>query len=736
MGRKSREKRLRRQASPTPAQDLFADIPHDRMGDFLVPRQDTTPDARQAAVERLRQEGSAISSQIITQVSELQTLLMSAPPLEVLAALALEVFAVDREKFRSALSDWPWLFVEYPTWLYLTTLSTEWDLCGVFTRKTVDEVIACEDTLMALLQRKAQADLLLTGQEPSVQDELLTQAREQALFIRQPLHHHQMHEQQLKLFAEASEALHRRVGFGIEDAWDFYLGLGKWVSRRLGEAEERRKMRGKSLRALVDALYGTARDLFTVTPGQLAEVSGHPEDKARDFLRFFSLNPGQAPGKNQLPNLYEPLELAPLVRLGEDRWFVHLLPKLPLAFKPALEKALKAEPRAWNAYEKARGRYLEERSLELVARCSPDSKVWRSLEYDFDEGEGLGMQRFEMDGMIQVDTVLFLVEAKAGSLRWAARRGAPSAMDDLDALVGDAYQQTLRALRFIRSQPRVRFNSYGGDVVELESKRFTRVILLTTTLDDLSAYVLRSRDLIDLGVLEGTPLPWAVAVHDLEVMTDHAEGMGQLVHYIERRQAIGSLSLMVSSESDLFMGYLKNGLRLEGAGNAEVFIPDMSEPIDDYYAHRNGLRRAHALGPRWCLDGPLVQLVQACELAKAPGFIEAICSLLNLSHRQREQFMYEVAARHRSAFKQGFSAFAYIAGETVFAFACGKEVSREILMDYTRATKQVTRRERAVGIMQRVGKHQQVEIVLEFGPCLEGSERQAEAEEVMKRYTV
>jgi hypothetical protein len=374
--------------------------------------------------------------------------------------------------------------------------------------------------------------------------------------------------------------------------------------------------------------------------------------------------------------------------------------------------------------------------LELVSRRHSESTAWSSLGYEFDEETGKGKQRFELDGLLIVDTVLFLVEAKAGAVRLAARRGAPSAMEDLESLVSDAYQQAIRAFRFIKSHSSVQFVLKDGTRVNIVSEQFTRIILLTTTLDDLSAYVTRLSDLVKLGVLPEGPLPWAVAIHDLEVMTELVDGMGQLIHYIERRHATSSIQLMASSEIDLFSGYLLNGLRIEGTGDATVLIPNLSQAIDDHYAHRSGLRRAHAAKPQWRLAGPLLDLVQHLESGKPRGFIEAICALLELGPGERTQFMHEVGARHRSAARNGFSAFTYIAGNQVFAFASGGELSREIITEYTRAAKQVTRRERAIGIMQVVGRPDLLEVVIELSPWQEEPQRQAIAQEIMRRYTV
>ncbi|WP_225412450.1 hypothetical protein [Stigmatella hybrida] len=738
MGRNSRTKKSRRQATLTPGQELFKNVPHERKGDFLVPKQAFSPAAHQAAKEKFRQRAPLLQDLMKAKSAKLRTLLMPAPPLDLLAALSLEVFLVDMIQLRPALSGLPWVFVEYPTWIYLTSASTMWAQKGNLTRETIDSVLACEDELIGLLFEKTlAASLLKDDDEFSIQDEFLAHVRHQELLIRQPLHLHQLYEQHLMLFNAIQDPLRTMTGFDIHSAWSLYTGLTKLLSHRLALLQSSLPKKDDSLRVTINASLGKIRQLYEVTPTQLAEASRHSEDESRAFLNFFGLGLVQSPTGDNLPNIHEPLELSPLLNLGEDIWFIHLAPKLPLAFKPAFEKLLKkTDPRTWRTYERARGRYLEARTLELVSRRSPKAKAWSSLEYDFDEGLGKGTQRFELDGLLAIDTVLFLVEAKAGAVRLAARRGAPSAMDDLDSLVSEAYQQATRALQFIRSQPNAQFNLKNGTRINITKEQFTRVVLLTTTLDDLSAHVTRLGDLVKLGVLPQGPLPWAVALHDLEVMTELVDGMGQLIHYIERRHASTSVQLMASSEIELFSGYLMGGLRFEGTGDATVLVPILSQAIDDYYAHRSGLKKAHTARPQWGLAGPLLRLIQHLESGQPQGFIEAICALLELGPGERAQFMHEVGIRHRSAAKNGFSAFTYIKDNLVFAFASGRELSREILTEYTRSVKHVTRRERAIGIMQALDRPALIEVVLEFGAWKEDPQRQVTSMEVMRRYTV
>lgn len=735
MGRKSREKQLRKQQAPpkpSPGQELFADVPHERQGHFLVPLSEGPPGAPQAEATRQRPPPSLLPGLIREGAEVLGRLLSGAPSRDLLAALALEVFAADVETHAPALSGRPWIFAEFPTWFYLTSPSTNWESQEKLTQPQFREVLGSLESLVGFVEERSFHEQLL----PDRKARILARARLHQLLVRQPAQLHQIRAQHAVLFGAVREPLLRLAGFDIEEAWLFFQALQRLTSRRFLARMEGRAT--EPWRATVEAHQLAAGDVFLVTPAQMAEVSGRPEAAAIAFLKLFSLEKRQAPMGEGLPipMLYEALELAPLVDLGDGTWFVHLAPKLPMAFKPRLEKLLKTEDRPWKSYQRARAGYLEARSLELVSRLSPAVKSWSALEYEFDEGQGLGLQRFELDGLLVADTVLFLVEAKAGALRWAARRGAPSAMDDLEALVSDAHQQALRALKFIESAPQVRFLPKRGSPVDLSRENFTRVVLLTSTLDDLTAYVTRLRDLVEARVLQDGPLPWAVALHDLEVITELSEGVWQLVHYIERRNETESLELFAGDEIDLFAGYLAGGLRFEGAGDALVMVPDMSGGINDFYAHQTGLRRAPAGMPHQCMPVPFRQLIQALESSAPRGYIEAICALLEISPEGREPFMAEVGRRHSHAARRGFSAFFEIAGRQVIAFISSRSPSRDLLKKYTHAVKYMTRQERAVGIMQATGRPGVIDVVVELGTWREEPEMQSAAEETLRRLTV
>src|SRR6266581_4587465 len=93
--------------------------------------------------------------------------------------------------------------------------------------------------------------------------------------------------------------------------------------------------------------------------------------------------------------------------------------------------------------------YVEKKALEYLRDTLRPDQAYQSLKYWVtEEGEH---KEAELDGLLVIDSALFLVEAKAGSITQPARRGAAASLQtDLQKLVGDSYSQALRARNISR----------------------------------------------------------------------------------------------------------------------------------------------------------------------------------------------------------------------------------------------------------------------------------------------
>src|SRR5664280_1824968 len=97
----------------------------------------------------------------------------------------------------------------------------------------------------------------------------------------------------------------------------------------------------------------------SVTPDALAEEAGTDEPTARAFLDAFALEFGSLSAAGTLrPGAYGAQLRAPLIRVGDGRYFAHLIAHLWWALRPRIEFALGTDPALKRRYERVRSRYL------------------------------------------------------------------------------------------------------------------------------------------------------------------------------------------------------------------------------------------------------------------------------------------------------------------------------------------------------------------------------------------
>jgi hypothetical protein len=100
------------------------------------------------------------------------------------------------------------------------------------------------------------------------------------------------------------------------------------------------------------------------------------------------------------------------------------------AIRERVEQVLQAHQGAWDAYSKHRGQYLEDAAAELVAAHLPGCTSHLGLEYfvpatDAQTEPAQYTKLVEGDGLLVVDDVAIVIEAKAVALRAQFRTGDP-----------------------------------------------------------------------------------------------------------------------------------------------------------------------------------------------------------------------------------------------------------------------------------------------------------------------
>jgi hypothetical protein len=749
MGRKSRMKRERRRAreqavTPDEVFEPFPGVLVRRKGRFSEIAVRRTPEEHRALVEHIRSTRPKLIAELDETVARLRSLMTRLPIQEFLSNLAMRIMAHDPETYKETDGRESMVLLEYATWLYVIGNQcslTAIDMRGFELFNQVRELLQASIEQVQLVWATQHVE---AGRDsPTALDHIIFRTRCENLNVRASDYRPHLAETLRSLFDGFSikldsgetvpsveeilwchraasklvndrlnSLLHEQIAL-VEKADAVLTGRSAGAdaqeeARFLAELAQKHSEDRKEAREFMSRICSSwsafrAADVFRISITDLAMVSGCSAATARAFLELFAIEPGEDSGSNLRPNRIDAISEQPLLRVGSDTFLAHLLVLIPWAIRPRLEGLLRMEQRLWKAYEKRRSRYLEDECTKLLASVNGSSRAFSRLAYSFAEGGGPAEQ-FELDGLVLLDRALFIVEAKSGNMRQAGRRGAPSVLEDLEALVAHPHEQALRALRYVNSAESVMFRLEDpSQVIEIRAGDFSRIFLVTPTLDHLEAFATHLSNLKELGMLGQGTLPWSVYLNDLRIIVDCVEGAGQLVHYLTRRARVEELSVEAHDELDWFGHYLFEGLYFEEiARTACLTLGSFTTIFDDYYLYVEGVRQTITKKPRQEMPDVMRELIATLERATPAGFVLAICALLDGNVSARKEFANCVLDRRAQAIRHGFSAQRMTFEHTVVAYIASGGVSQQMCDEYTAAAKYRAQTRGAVGIMQSI----------------------------------
>ncbi len=290
------------------------------------------------------------------------------------------------------------------------------------------------------------------------------------------------------------------------------------------------------------------------------------------------------------------------LRPVKDLSYWSLRPAIEVLLNPDNAGAVNHSQTLWARYDAIRADYVEKKAIEYLSNALHPGRSYRSLKYWVTEhGQ---RKEAELDGLLVIDSALFLVEAKAGSVTQPARRGASASLKtDLQKLVGDAYSQALRAKKYIQETDQPTFSLSDGSTVQVPQERIARIFLVSVTLDALDAFATNISQFQDFGFFEESDFPWVVSLTDLRVISELVEFPSQFVHYLIRRLRINEHGrAQTYDELDWFGTYLQNGLYFEDMLDEQdapdmIYVQPATTHFDDYYFYLTGQRKTPVSKP-------------------------------------------------------------------------------------------------------------------------------------------
>lgn len=298
-------------------------------------------------------------------------------------------------------------------------------------------------------------------------------------------------------------------------------------------------------------------------------------------------------------------------------------------------------------YEPARNKYLESTALTYLANALPGSSYYGNLYYTVNE-DGTE-KRCELDGLLQYDNTVILIEAKAGTLSAPARRGSISRLrKDVSKLIETPFDQCLRAHSYIKeNNPSVFYDVKGNEVYRVNHSRITNIYLVTVTLDSLGSISGDLNTVRRIGLATGNEWFWSVGIHDLRIIAELSEFPSQLLHYLQRRIGINTHSTIKSiDEVDLFGVYLAEGLYFEDSELQEMSMVSFNgytDNIDEYYYRIEAGQQAPK--PRQDIPESFRDLILRVEATGKIGFTEVTLALLDMDGVSRYEFSRQLDER-------------------------------------------------------------------------------------------
>jgi hypothetical protein len=305
---------------------------------------------------------------------------------------------------------------------------------------------------------------------------------------------------------------------------------------------------------------------------------------------------------------------------GNDLW----------ALRGVFEEALKGD----QGYLRHRGRWLEERAVEILVEALAPDGVHRGVTYAITAESGES-QDGEIDGLLRIGDVALLVEAKAATLRPGARRGGEALLKHLRETLTRAAEQSRRATRALETGVSLYTD---GKPLELGDE-IREVHAITVTLDDLSSVAPMLWQLQGSRILPaGTHAPWLVTLHELDLICQTVEWPGQLVHFLRRRARLNERGgVDATDELDLWMHYLVAGLYFEDAGSEPIRLASFTDELDAWVLYEQGLRETPAPKPSINIDDTTRRFLDVICEERPPAWVPAACSMLEMSGAARSE---------------------------------------------------------------------------------------------------
>jgi hypothetical protein len=322
-------------------------------------------------------------------------------------------------------------------------------------------------------------------------------------------------------------------------------------------------------------------DFYRFQVQEVARWIGSPEAKVALGLDSLALTFGDLE-LSEIDRVFlgNPIWQRPLIKVGAQEFFCFLPQLFPAFCFQIFDSFFSVEEDTLSKYSDRRSDFLETEIASLFENAFGAQTVLLNEKWKYDGVE------YETDCLVQIDSQLFIVEAKAHKVSWPALRGAPDRLKRhiRDLFVGPAIQSK-------RLEDAIREWQAGHNTkLKLNAKIDLRAVRditrLSITLEDLAMILSNLKDVSGPGVLgENFPMAVTMTLADLGVVLDILDNPADRMFYLQRRGELQETMSYAADEIDLLGTYLQMSLdfgNMEG-GKDHIIAYGMSKVIDDYF---------------------------------------------------------------------------------------------------------------------------------------------------------
>jgi hypothetical protein len=663
-----------------------------RKGRHILMQGTATPEEHRSILEAIRDSQKETDEDIQAKIQEIENLIRDHDPFDIIAQMSLRNSNFDAENFKEWKSEINPAYTEYIALLCMTQPyeSFHFQNPQPIPPRLIEDL---QEKVKVLFQVETM-NLVFKDVDPdkpgrTTLDRLRFLSLSESLLVRYSAYHHHLVETLLGIFSPIKLEMENSLGFNISDAIGILEGVDgirflKLYQRRAEAIEYEQKLREaakdyrhrkraeesgtefpkellekvtkekssvskKMIRNMVTAwTFYTLGETLSFTVDELAGFTQLPSEKIAAFLNRFSLTFEGIEERYRRPAPTHPLMRKPFIKHGNQYlcpvpqsayWAIR--PEIEDLWNPQSKTSIVKDDGIWQKYQKVRADYVESAAIQYLNDALKFATSYQGVKYDLVNERGEKVEA-ELDGLLLLDTAIFLVEAKSGMLTEQARRGAKKGMkDDVERLVEEAHAQALRAKKYIQTAEKPVFRLSNGQSIVIDKSKHNEIYLITVSLDDLSVFVTNTNLLRDLGFLKGGEYPWAVSLTDLKVISEIAEFSSQFVHYIQRRLHLIELGWVnAHDELDWFGHYLLEGLYFDNLKKKkdDKFIYNLlsySWIFDDYYSSVTGQRQTPVEKPLQKMPKLMHEILDELDKHHYYGYLKTAYSLLDMSGEAR-----------------------------------------------------------------------------------------------------